>query len=343
MARWLIGHPGPQFSVADMYVGWAEALQDLGEEVFGFNMDRRLQFYDAALLRPEGQSETYKAMTREQAVGRAVCTIYEELYKWWPHYVLLISAFWYPPQILDLMRSRGHKVILLHSESPYQDEEQLQRAAHADLNLVNDPVSLHRYKALGVPARYMPHCYRETVHYPRKPRARYHHDLAFIGTGFPSRVKFFEQMDLTGLNVRLAGPWLDLPEDSPLRDWTMTDDEACVDNTDTAETYRRSRTGINFYRREGEDDWDRQAVAIGPREVELAACGTWFARDPRPESDELFPMLPSFTSPAEAGELIRWAVAHPRPRQKAATAAREAVADRTFGNNARRLLKLLDK
>jgi spore maturation protein CgeB len=340
--RWLIGHPGPSFSVADVYDGWVEALRGLGEEVFGFNMDRRLQFYDAALIHPEGHPAPYKAMTREQAVGRAVCTIYEELYKWWPHVVLLVSAFWYPPQILDLIRARGHKVVLLHTESPYQDGEQLIRAAHADVNLVNDPANLAAYAELG-PAEYMPHAFRESVHYPRRPRARYRHDLAFVGTGFPSRVKFFEQMDLAGLGVHLAGPWLDLPADSPLRDWTMTDDEACVDNADTAEIYRRSRTGINFYRREGEDDHLGEGWAIGPREIEMAACGLWFARDARPESNELFPMLPAFSGPGEAAEQIRWALAHPRAREKAAAAAREAIADRTFSNNARRLLKLLDK
>jgi spore maturation protein CgeB len=256
--------------------------------------------------------------------------------------VLLVSAFWYPPQILDIMRSRGHKVVLLHTESPYQDSEQLIRAAHADLNLLNDPVNLDTYRELG-PAEYMPHGYRESVHYPRKPRQRYWHDLAFVGTGFPSRVRFFEAMNLEGLDVHLAGPWLDLPPDSPLRDWTMTDNEACVDNAETAEIYRRSRAGINFYRREGEDEHLGEGWAMGPREVELAACGTWFTRDPRPESDALFPMLPSFDGPGEASEQIRWAVKHPRARDKAAAAAREAVADRTFSNNARRLLKLLDK
>ena len=80
---------------------------------------------------------------------------------------------------------------------------------------------------------------------------------------------------------------------------------------------------------------------MGPREVEMAACGLWFARDPRPESDDLFPMLPAFTSPAEAGELIHWGLRHPAAREKAAAAAREAVAGRTFEANARKLLAMI--
>jgi spore maturation protein CgeB len=262
-------------------------------------------------------------------------------FKAWPHVVLLISAFFIPPLYLDMFRDRGMKVVLLHTESPYQDDEQLIRAAHADLNLLNDPVNIGKYRDLG-PAEYMPHAYRETVHYPAAPGSPKEWDLSFIGTGFPSRVRFFEQMNLAGLDVHLAGPWLDLPEDSPLRDWTMTDDEACVDNDEAAGIYRRSRTGINFYRRESEGTHEGEGWAVGPREVELAACGVWFARDPRPESDELFPMLPSFTGPAEAADLIRWALAHPEDREEAALKARAAIADRTFTSHARKLLAMLD-
>lgn len=281
-------------------------------------------------------------MTRETAIETAAYGILSAAYQCWPDIILLISAFFTPPPLLDMMRGRGHTIILLHTESPYQDDEQLVRAAHADLNLVNDPANLDRYAGLG-PAAYMPHAFRPRVHYPAPAGTPRKWDLSFIGTGFPSRVAFFEQMDLAGLDVHLAGPWLNLPEDSPLRDWTMTGGEDCVDNDQTAEIYRQSRTGINFYRREGEAAHAGEGTACGPREIELAACGTWFTRDPRPESDGLFPMLPAFAGPAEAGEQIRWALAHPAARDKAAARARAAVADRTFDANARRLLKLLNQ
>ena len=208
--------------------------------------------------------------------------------------------------------------------------------------MLNDPVNIAAYRELG-PAEYMPHAYRPAVHYPAPPGAVKKHDLSFVGTGFPSRVEFFERMDLAGLDVNLAGPWLDLPPDSQLRDWTMFEHEACVDNADTAEIYRQSRTGINFYRRESEQAHEGQGWAMGPREIELAACGTWFTRDSRPESDGVFPMLPAFTTPEEASGHIRWAVAHPDARDKAAALARQAIAGRTFEANARRLLQLLQR
>jgi hypothetical protein len=187
----------------------------------------------------------------------------------------------------------------------------------------------------------MPHAYRPSVHYPA-PGAAKLWDLAFVGTGFPSRIRFFEQMDLDGLDVYLGGPWFGLPEDSPLRDWTDTDPEGCIDNTETADIYRQACAGLNLYRREAEDAHLGEGWACGPREIEMAACGLWFARDPRPESDELFGMLPAFTGPGEAGELVRWALAHPGNAAEAAGKARAAVADRTFGNHARELLAMLD-
>lgn len=345
--RWLLVHPGPSFSVADVHNGWSEALRGLGEQVVEYNLDRRLTFYDQALMADdlsdeEGRQAVHKALTRQQAIGLAADGIFRELYFWWPDVVLLVSAFFTPPQALDVIRSRGHKVVLLHTEEPYQCDEQLVRAAHADLNLVNDPVNLNRYRDLGAPAEYMPHAWRPSVHYPASPGASKKHDLAFVGTGFPSRQRFFEQMDLGGLDVRLAGPWFGLPEDSPLRDWTDLSPEGCIDNDETAEIYRQSRCGINFYRRESEESHAGEGWACGPREIEMAACGLWFTRDPRPESDELFPMLPAFAGAGEAGEQIRWALAHPDEREQAADKARAAVADRTFGNHARKLLALLN-
>lgn len=346
--RWLVGHPGPQFSVHDLYEGWVEALRQLGEDVYPFNLGDRLSFYDAAHVEAAGITDEHgnkamrKAMTRETAIETAADGIFRTLYKCWPHVVLLVSGFFTPPWMLDLIRDRGHKVVLLHTESPYQDDEQLIRAKSADINLVNDPANIGAYKALG-PAAYMPHAYRPLIHHPAPPGSQPEYDLAFVGTGFPSRREFFERMDLAGLNVRLAGLWPDIPPESPLRAWTPAEGDDCMDNADAARIYQRTRCGINFYRREAEENHAGEGWAMGPREVELAACGTFFVRDPRGEGDDVLSMLPTFTSPEQAGDLIRWYVAHPDDRERRALAAREAIAERTFINNAKALMRMIEK
>ena len=328
-----------------MHNGWSEALRGLGEDVAEYCLDRRITFYDQVLLAEDmtdeqGRQAVHKALTRPQAITLAANGILAACYQMWPDVVLFVSAFFTPPWVLEVIRGRGHKIVMLFTESPYQDGQQLEMARYAHLSLLNDPVNISAYRELGR-AEYMPHAYRESVHYPAPAGAAKEWDLAFIGTGFPSRQRFFEQMDLEGLEVCLRGPWFDVPEDSPLRDWTDLGPDGCVDNADTAAIYRAARTGINFYRREAEEAHEGEGWAAGPREVEMAACGLWFARDPRAESDELFPMLPAFTSPGEAGELIRWALAHPEDAAEAAGKARSAIADRTFTSHARKLLAML--
>jgi hypothetical protein len=220
------------------------------------------------------------------------------------------------------------------------------RGGLADLNMLNDPVNLPKFREIG-PAAYMPHCYRPGIHYPRTgPRDPGRaSDLAFIGTAFPSRRKFFEAMDLSGLDVLIAGnDWGKTSPDSPLVPFIGTGltDADCVNNDEAAEIYRHAKMGINFYRREAEDGWDTRAYACGPREIEMAACGLPFLRDPRGEGDELLHMLPRYGSPEEASELLRWHLAREGVRDKIGAQAREAVADRTFENNVKRFLRLIE-
>lgn len=324
----------------DVYEGWCEGLRECGQQVFTFNLGDRLSAHDASMVETgteddQGRKGFRKQYTREQAIQLAAHSILETAMLCWPQVILLVSAFFTPPYLLDVLRGRGIKVVLLHTECPYQDDEQLLRAAHADINLLNDPVSLPRYAGFG-PAVYMPHAYRPSVHYPGAVPGR-EWDLAFVGTGFPSRQEFFRDMNLGGLRVKIAGPW-----ENPDY-WADFDHEDCVDNTQTAAIYRTARAGLNLYRREGEDTWDGDAVAMGPREVEMAACGLFFLRDPRGEGDHLLPMLPTFTSPGDASEQLRWWLAHDSHRREAALKARAAVQDRTFRNNAKALLRIIEK
>lgn len=297
--------------------------------------------------RDEGGHPIVKsAMTPQEAFGAAMQGLSHACLTMWPDVILYVSGFFLNAGLMQLMRSRNFKQVILHTESPYQDAEQILRGQLADLNLINDPTNIGRFRE-STPTEYMPHCYRPQLHHPRTGPLDENLacDLAFIGTAFKSRIEFFHEMDLAGLDVILGGnDWGGLPEDSPLAPFVGTGlgNPDCVDNDQTAELYRHAKTGLNLYRRETEEGGSWHGWAMGPREVEMAASGLWFARDPRGEGDEVLPMLPVFSTAAEASEQVRWALAHDRERQLAADKARLAVADRTFGNNARRFLQLVD-
>jgi spore maturation protein CgeB len=343
--RFLVCQPGPAFSVHDLYVGWTEALTAAGQQVFEYNLHDRLTYHAAVLLPVPGQEGAFKKAndTPERVAELAVEGLANSVLKRRPHVLLLISGFFMPTATLDAIRAAGVRVVVVHTESPYEDDRQLQLAAHADLNLVNDPTNLERFRAVA-PSEYFGHAYRPALHRPGAPTPNLVCDLGFVGTGYPSRVEFFEAMGITDLDVLLAGNWRLLADDSPLRPFVGHELDDCLDNADAAAIYRSMRAGLNLYRRDGlerpefVDGW-----ALGPREVEMAACGAFFLRDPRGEGDELLDMLPTFTSPAEASDQLRWWLAHPEQREAAAEKARAAVADRTFDTHARRLMRLLER
>lgn len=345
----------------DVFTGWLEAFKELGIDVATFNTNDRLIFYSKVLMPEtdehgedlkdsEGRLIIKQAMSQEQALVTSMQGLTDALYTFGPQVVMFISAFFMTERLFRLIRAHGHKIVILHTESPYQDDEQLIRGQLADLNMLNDPANLDMFRAQGIPAVYMPHAYRPAVHHPRTGArdTELAAELAFIGTAFESRIKFFEAMDLDGLDVLIAGnDWGKLPATSPLAKFIGTGvgiEADCVDNADAAELYRHARMGLNFYRREGEETHAADvAQAMGPREVEMAACGLPFLRDPRAEGDQLLSMLPTFGSPGEAGEKLRWWLAHGPERERAGELARKAVAGRTFTANVQTLLELLER
>jgi spore maturation protein CgeB len=345
--RWLIVQPGPEFSVHDVFTGWTEALSSLVDHVAVFDFASRLTFYDSVAIETgrddgQGHQEFRKAVGHDEAIRLASNGLLGECYKFLPDVALIVSAFFTPVPLLKILRARGVKIVLLLTESPYEDPRQLELAAWADAVILNDPVTMDAYRDVCPAVEYAPHAYRPTVHYPHRAAVP-DFDLAFSGTGYESRIEFFTRMGLRGLRVGLAGNWVQLRPRSALRKYLLHDIADCLDNEMTADLYQAARAGINFYRREAQDGVTAAGWAMGPREVEMAACGLWFLRDPRPEGDAILPMLPVFSSPGEAGEKLRWWLARDSQREDAARAAREAISDRTFSANARMLLRLLDR
>lgn len=339
--RVLLLHPGPWFSVHDVWVGWQEGLKAAGAKVASYNLHDRLTFYDRAYMQVE-ENKFRKAVDADQAIELAMNGVLSSAYQFWPDVVVAISGFMVKAEMLDLLRNRGHKVVLIHTEEPYEFDREIGLAAHADLNLLNDPTYLEQFQAVA-PSIYMPHAYRPQVHCPGPADPDARSDLAFVGTGFPSRVSFFEAMNLDGVDVALAGNWNMLPEASPLRDFLAHPIEQGCGNAEAVSLYRASKVGINLYRREIENGGTPDGWSVGPREIEMAAIGLFYLRDSRAEGNELFPMLPTFTDPDDASEQLRWWLAHDDARRDAADKAREAIADRTFSRHAAELLQLIER
>jgi spore maturation protein CgeB len=341
-----------------VFRGWYKALVKMGHQVKTFDTNHRLMFYGRSVFEdhsqdPCGECGRYpvrKALEDPLAIASlSTAGLFEDLVKFGPEIVFFVSGFFQSGDNLRAIRQRGHKIVMLHTESPYQDDEQMERGQWANLNLLNDPANIEKWADLGSAyTAYVPHSYDPDVHYPDWD-SRKELDFSFIGTAFKSRCEFFQRMlprlDAPEERIGLGGNAWDTvdDEDQPLLKYLRHPADQCVDNDETARVYRMSKTGINFYRRESEDAHQGEGVAMGPREVEMAACGMFFARDPRPESDRMFPFLPSFSTPEEAADILSWYLARDEDREDAASLAQTAVQDWTFDNRAREVFQLMER
>ena len=330
--RALVVRPGPRFSVADVADGWVAGLREMGVEVADFNFDDRLAFYSNAHA-PNGAEPILSPpdAARMAAKGlEAVC------YEWWPDLVLVISGFFIPPETLDIMRRRGHKVVLVHTESPYEDDRQIPRAAWADLNVVNDPLNLSA--STGRPVRLHPPRLQPGDPPPRGPEPGLACDFSFVGTGFPA--------DHVPGGGRLGGHRLRARPATGARRRRRAGQVPGPRRRGVLPEHRGGAAlhvvegSANLYRKEATataDGW-----AMGPREVELAACGTFFLRGPRRVRLAALD-APDVQGPGEFEDQVRWWLRTRHSTDTSRRARMKRSPDRTFAQPTRTAPALLGR
>lgn len=325
--RVLIVDPATDQSIKDVYDGWLGALRRLCD-VREYGFGARLSFYQSAVT-PDGVR-----LDESLHVGAAFEGLPTLILEWEPDLTIFVTGRFVEPALLDLIRPYTTTCVLF-TESPYEDDAQVAMASHVDMCVVNDPTNLGRFQAV-TDARYLHHAYDPARHHPGG--AKVGHDLVIVGTGFQDRIDWIETGAFDRFEVGLYGNWW-LLAGTDRESWVrQADITAGCDNDKTADLYRRARAGLNIYRRESARPELSAGYAMGPREVEMSACGLWFATEPRGENREILPWLPAVISPADAAERIGWAVDNPESRDRDALRAFGAVESWTFDNNARALL-----
>lgn len=325
------------YSTADVAAGWVDGLRANGIQTMHFDLGQRMVWYVRAQVRDDN-GDTVAEMDLDEARQAVTLNLLAEVYRHDPDVVFIVhGAHVWPPFIAEIRCP----VVWVATESPYEDEAQALTIAHAhaDLILLNDPTNQGVFDSIA-PTFYVPHAYRPALHRPDGPKQR-HSDVCFVGTGYPERIATLEAVDWSGIDLALAGMWNGLSDDSPLHAHLV--DDWCLTNDVTTEWYRGAEIGLNMYRQVATGDRASTADgwAIGPREVEMAATGTFYLREHRPESDELFPFLPAFTCANELEYLIREWLPRPQERAWLAGKAAGAIADRTFTEHAARALQRL--
>lgn len=343
--RALVVDPGIDFSVGDVYRGLCKGLRQNGVTVAQFSVSSRMDAFARCEIKGD-DGEHRLVFDNLACIDIANQMLRGAVLDCDPHVVIVISAFFISDLTLKVLRARRYPLVGVMTEQPYETQRELAYAAGFDHVALNDPLHIDRFAEACPNVWYQPHSFDPDIHYPGD--GRHDFDAYWAGTAYQSRCDWLETAIMDprwprDCRLALAGNWkaLDDRPDSPLRPWLLDQDhtESCVSNQTTADHYRRAAMSWNTYRREREEGLSDEGWAVGPREIELAACETFFARESRPEGDALFPMLPIVDDPAEFGDVVAWSMRHPDARSATARLARAAVADRTFAAGAASLLR----
>ncbi|MCE3276770.1 MAG: putative CgeB family protein [Propionibacteriaceae bacterium] len=304
--RLLLVHPGATWSTADVYDGLLYGLRCHGADVVTYRLDTRIEASHKALhalwrTKKKTQPDLAKPNTAD-IVYHAGIGVLEMALRHQVDVVLVVSA------------------MLLHP----------------------DAVLLMKFKTVNPNTGYLPHAWHPLKHFQSAKSIGDlpSHDVVFVGSGFPERVTWFNSIDWTGIDLGLYGTWKGFGLNKQVL--------ACVRSTPIAnETagslYRRTKIGLNLYRRikgfHRDNPRITHAESLSPRAYELAACGSFHISEYRAEVKEVFgDCVPTFTSPAEASDLIRSWLDRPEERARVAAALPACVAEASWVDRAKTVL-----
>jgi len=342
----LLVHPGASWATADVYFGLLHGLKFHDVDVVPYRLDQRFAASKAALYWLwRTKKKTEPNLERPNAADLSYHASIGALEMALRHHVdvvLVVSAMLLHPDVLIMMKEAGLRVVVLFTESPYDHKYEMRVAKIVDGGWTNERSVVQEFRKVNPRFGYLAHGWDPMVHRTDLPLddSVPAHDVVFVGTPFRERVRWFNSIDWTGINLGLYGGWHQARLNKQVKACVMG---GPIDNAQAVLLYRRAKIGLNLYRTS--QGWGPEAPAIAhaesinPRSYELAACGTFFISDSRAESTEVFgDAVPMFRSPVEAAALIRRWLADDAGRARMAAALPACVAEASWVHRATTVL-----
>lgn len=337
--RVLLVHPGASFSTADVYAGLLCGLTHHEVEVFQYRLDGHIDavaktlhvaYRQSRKKNPKVPKPTTADIIYQASVGAIAYALRHEV-----DAVLIVSAMFVHPDVIILMKRAGLLVTVLFTETPYELHKELSVARLVDGCWTNERSCLDEFQAANRNSGYIPHGWHPDRHKPGpqpgddKVTA---HDVVFVGSAFPERIRWFQSIDWSGIDLGLYGQWDALGSRSSLRQFVRG---RVVDNTTAAALYRRAKVCLNLYRTMARSAPIRPAESLNPRAYELAACGAFHLSEPRAEVREVFgELVPTFRTAHECSALLRSWLADDAGRARVAAQLPACVAESSWRERA---------
>lgn len=339
---------GASYSIKDVEVGYRDALAAQGHQLIEVNLEGRIgvaQTYMATLWKANNKAKD-KAPTQADVYYTAGLGVVERALRFMPDWVLIMSGMYLHPDIVIMLKRAGFKVAVILTESPYDEAAEAAFIQFVDVAFTNERASVERLRNANTNTFYLGHAYAPERHKPQGDNGDVPaHDVVFVGTGFTERCETLIAADWSGVDLGLYGQWPYLASRSRLRRYICG---GVTDNSVTAALYRRAKIGLNLYRASMGFAKDApridHAESLNPRAVELAAAGCFTISDYRAEVEEVFgSAVPTFKTPAELTEQVRYWLAHDDERQALAAQLPELVQGHTYAARATELMNTLGR
>ena len=334
--RVILVHPGHVLSTAWIYDGYYDALKDMGVEVQDVRLDKLLAFSHELVsskreLFDGDQGGTLQSWKMHVGQQLAVPRIMECMVDGGEVMLNICGKLW-SMQNLSLIGLLPIPKVVLFTESPYEDDSQIQQLLYYNSCFTNDRSSLELLDGVR-PTAYLRHAYDPEVFMPVELPIKF--DYSFIGTPFGNRRSILKALAST---PSLTGYIFD----------RTTDDEGSVmfvPQAAAARVYNQTKVNLNIHRTEryyGNGEHIDAAYSLGPRAFEIAGCAAFQLCDNnRPELAEVFgDTVATYDQPEEVPELVRyWADdARAARRLEMARASYEIALRNTYAVRARQLV-----
>lgn len=354
----LVVSPVPPYATKDVWTGHVQGLRAIGGdvEVLPMNYSTVYNMYVdfKEFMEVTGQVKIDTINSTLMAGDRIVmAAIANEV-----DLVHIVAPMHLSPVMLRVLKKYTKvKTSAFFTECPYDDENSIDIAEYFDYCFVCDRESVPVFKEKNPNTFYLGHAYNPDIHQPKEVEKDV--DVLFVGTNFPTRVQFLEQVDWDGIDFQLRGIW-NIRGKSLLKQF-LQGESSSMPNTTTLELYRKARIGLQLHRKDGFSMKAAKAGrtkikgglvgatplpnlvahSLGPRSYELAASGVFQVSDTgRPELEEVFgDTVPTYSTPEELRVLLRMYLDDPMLREEAAKKQLQAVQPYTFEMRMRGLLE----
>lgn len=344
--RLLLVAPGATWATADVFWGLLHGLKYHNVDVVPYRLDQRYVASKSSLYwlwrtKKKAEPDLPPPNAADLAYHASIGAL-EMALRHHADVVLVVSAMLFHPDVLVMMKEAGLRVTVLFTESPYDHAAEMRVAKIVDGGWTNERSVVSEFRTVNPRFGYLAHGWDPVVHRTDLPidDSVPAHDVVFVGTAFQERVRWFNSINWTGIDLGLYGTWHKARLNRQVKNCLRG---GPIDNERAVLLYRRAKIGLNLYRTS--QGWGvntpsiAHAESINPRAYELAACGTFFLSDYRSESAEVFgDTVPMFRSPIEAAALIRRWLADEAGRARLAAALPARVAEASWIHRAATVL-----